>query len=113
MFCFADPIAYGVYAAEAERGLRIPDDVSVMGYDDHPMSALLTPGLTSVNWDIDGIVRAAVRLVVEAVDADFLRSQALSDELETSRGERDRADLGSWSYSAGFPKRRGPDITWP
>ncbi|WP_245691114.1 LacI family DNA-binding transcriptional regulator [Sinosporangium album] len=70
VFCFADSIAYGVYAAASTRGLRIPDDLSVMGYDDHPMSALLTPGLTSVNWDIDGIVRAAVRLVVEAVDAD-------------------------------------------
>ncbi|MER7129728.1 LacI family DNA-binding transcriptional regulator [Streptosporangium saharense] len=48
-FCFADSIAYGVYAASAERGLRIPADVSVMGYDDHPMSGLLTPGLTTVD----------------------------------------------------------------
>ncbi|MFB9963471.1 LacI family DNA-binding transcriptional regulator [Sinosporangium siamense] len=70
VFCFADSIAYGVYAAAARRGLRVPDDISVMGYDDHPMSALLTPGLTTVNWDIDGIVRAAVHLVLEAVDAD-------------------------------------------
>ncbi|GIH92351.1 LacI family DNA-binding transcriptional regulator [Planobispora siamensis] len=67
-FCFADSIAYGVYAAAAERGLAIPGEVTVMGYDDHPMSGLLTPGLTTVDWDIDGIVRAAVRMVVGAVD---------------------------------------------
>ncbi|MEV7010604.1 LacI family DNA-binding transcriptional regulator [Streptosporangium sp. NPDC051022] len=67
-FCFADSIAYGVYAACAERGLAIPSDVSVMGYDDHPMSGLLTPGLTTVDWDIDGIVRAAVRTIVAAAD---------------------------------------------
>jgi LacI family transcriptional regulator len=68
VFCFADSIAYGVYAAASERGLRIPDDISVMGYDAHPMSGLLKPGLTTVDWDIDGIVRAAVRLTVAAVD---------------------------------------------
>jgi LacI family transcriptional regulator len=68
VFCFSDSIAYGVYAAAAELGLSIPRDISVMGYDDHPMSRLLTPALTTVNWDLDGIVRAAVRLVVAAVD---------------------------------------------
>ncbi|WP_214323259.1 LacI family DNA-binding transcriptional regulator [Nonomuraea sediminis] len=68
IFCFADSIAYGVYAAAADLGLSIPGDISVMGYDDHPMSGLLTPGLTTVDWDIDGIVRAAVRLVVAAAD---------------------------------------------
>ncbi|MBG0832392.1 LacI family DNA-binding transcriptional regulator [Planomonospora sp. ID67723] len=67
-FCFADSIAYGVYAAAAGRGLAIPGEVAVMGYDDHPMSGLLSPGLTTVDWDIDGIVRAAVRMVVGAVD---------------------------------------------
>nr|WP_275955158.1 substrate-binding domain-containing protein [Planomonospora venezuelensis] len=69
-FCFADSIAYGVYAAAAGRGLAIPDEVAVMGYDDHPMSGLLTPGLTTVDWDIDGIVGAAVRLVVGAAEGD-------------------------------------------
>ncbi|MBB5132441.1 LacI family transcriptional regulator [Thermocatellispora tengchongensis] len=68
LFCFADSIAYGVYAAADEQGLRIPEDISVMGYDDHPMSGLLKPALTTVDWDIDGIVRAAVRLVVAATD---------------------------------------------
>ncbi|GIH78588.1 LacI family DNA-binding transcriptional regulator [Planobispora longispora] len=67
-FCFADSIAYGVYAAAAERELSIPGEVTVMGYDDHPMSGLLSPGLTTVDWDIDGIVRAAVRMVVFAAD---------------------------------------------
>jgi LacI family transcriptional regulator len=68
VFCMADSIAYGVYAAARERGLSIPAEVSVMGYDDYPMSGLLTPPLTTVSWDIDGIVRAAVRLVVAAAD---------------------------------------------
>lgn len=68
LFCFADSIAYGAYAAARQLDLRIPEDVSVCGYDDHPMSALLTPALTTVNWNIDRIVRAAVRLILAAIE---------------------------------------------
>ncbi|WP_262402422.1 LacI family DNA-binding transcriptional regulator [Actinomadura sp. CNU-125] len=68
VFCFTDSMAYGVYAATRELGLDVPGDVAVCGYDDHPMSALLTPPLTSVDWNIDGIVDAAVELVVGGVD---------------------------------------------
>ncbi|MFJ2031845.1 LacI family DNA-binding transcriptional regulator [Streptosporangium sp. NPDC087985] len=85
-FCFADSIAYGVYAASAERGLRIPADVSVMGYDDHPMSGLLTPGLTTVDWDIDGIVRAAVRAVVAAADGNTRRRRIVQAPQLRERG---------------------------
>ncbi len=70
LFCFSDSIAYGVYAAAAELGLAIPRDITVMGYDDHPMSALLTPALSTVDWDLDGIVRAAVGMVVAAADGE-------------------------------------------
>ncbi|RFS81044.1 LacI family transcriptional regulator [Actinomadura spongiicola] len=70
VFCFADSIAYGVYAATRELGLAVPGDVAVCGYDDHPMSALLTPPLTTVDWDIDGIVESAVQLVVDVIDGE-------------------------------------------
>ncbi|TQS45369.1 LacI family DNA-binding transcriptional regulator [Cryptosporangium phraense] len=75
VFCFADSIAYGVYAAARDLGLSIPDDVSVVGYDSHPMSALVTPGLTTVDWDLDGIVRQAAALAIDQIEgrADRLR----------------------------------------
>jgi DNA-binding LacI/PurR family transcriptional regulator len=68
LFCFADSIAYGAYAAARDLGLRIPAQVSVCGYDDHPMSTLLTPPLTTVDWNIDRIVRTTVRLILAAID---------------------------------------------
>ncbi|GAA1310022.1 LacI family transcriptional regulator [Planotetraspora silvatica] len=77
VFCFSDSIAYGVYKAVAELGLSVPDDVAVMGYDDHPMSELL--GLTTVNWDLDGIVRAAVRLVVAASEGKTHRRRIVQE----------------------------------
>src|ERR1700709_1443510 len=43
VFCLNDALAYGVYAAARELGLTIPDDVSVLGFDDHPVSRLATP----------------------------------------------------------------------
>lgn len=67
LFCFSDSIAYGCYAAARELGMCIPDEVSISGYDDHPMSGLLTPPLTTVDWNIDGIVRTAVRLILAAI----------------------------------------------
>ncbi len=68
LFCFSDSIAYGAYAAARTLDLAIPGDLSVMGYDGHPVSGLLSPALTTVDWDTDAIVRAAARLVSEAIE---------------------------------------------
>jgi LacI family transcriptional regulator len=43
-----DQMATGAYIALARLGLRIPDDVSVVGYDDEPLAADLAPALTTV-----------------------------------------------------------------
>jgi DNA-binding LacI/PurR family transcriptional regulator len=67
-FCLSDSIAYGVYAAARELGLAIPRDLSVIGYDNHPISALLTPGLTSFDWDPNRLVKNAVDMVRAAID---------------------------------------------
>jgi LacI family transcriptional regulator len=49
VFCFNDRTAMGAYRAAAERGLRVPDDFSVVGYDDQELIASsLSPGLTTV-----------------------------------------------------------------
>jgi LacI family transcriptional regulator len=68
IFCLSDSIACGVYAAAYERGLRLPGQLSVAGYDDHPIAAVLTPGLTSVSWDSTDVAAAAATLLAAAVD---------------------------------------------
>jgi LacI family transcriptional regulator len=86
LFCFADSIAYGAYAAARELGLHIPDDVSVSGYDDHPMSGLLTPALTTMDWNVDGIVRAAVRLILSAIERKPYRRRTVQPPHLRKRG---------------------------
>ena len=68
VFCFSDSIAYGVYAAARELAITIPEDLSVIGYDDHPISALLSPPLTSFSWGSKRLVGIAVGLLLSAID---------------------------------------------
>ena len=67
-FCLADSIAHGVYDAAREVGLEIPGDVSVIGYDDRPVSRLLSPPLTTFSWPLDDIVPSVVEHVRSAVE---------------------------------------------
>lgn len=48
LFCTNDIMAFGVIKALKEAGIRIPEDVSIIGFDDLPTSALLDPPLTSI-----------------------------------------------------------------
>ena len=67
VFCLSDSIACGVYAAAADRGLAIPRDLSVAGYDDHPIARVVRPQLTSVDWGPEDVANAAADLLAAAV----------------------------------------------
>lgn len=68
IFCLSDSIACGVYAAAADLSLSIPGDLSVAGYDGHPIAGVLTPSLTTVDWGMPEVAVAASRLLAAAVD---------------------------------------------
>ena len=93
-FCFSDSIAYGVYAAARQLELRIPHDLSVIGYDDHPVSILLAPPLTSFSWDTERLVEVAVGMVLGAIDGHPRRRRrvviepALRERASTARRRR-------------------------
>jgi len=72
----ADSMAYGAYSAARSLGLSIPRDLSVIGFDDHPMSALLTPALTSYRWPLETIVDAILeRVEARTVDDVLLEAE--------------------------------------
>ena len=68
VFCLSDAIACGVYAAARRHGLSIPRDLSVAGYDDHPIAQVVSPDLTSVNWGVPDVAAAATNLLAAAVE---------------------------------------------
>lgn len=67
IFALSDALAYGAYAACRELGLDVPGRVSVAGFDDHPVSALVEPSLTTVSWDTPRAAEAAVAMVAGAI----------------------------------------------
>jgi LacI family transcriptional regulator len=67
VFCLSDSIACGVYAAAAAHDLRIPRDLSVAGYDNHPIAGIVSPGLTSVEWGMADVAASASGLLAAAV----------------------------------------------
>ncbi|WP_043264636.1 LacI family DNA-binding transcriptional regulator [Streptomyces sp. CT34] len=77
VFCFSDSIAYGVYAAAAEAELAVGRDISVVGFDDHPVSRVLTPPLTTVDWGLTEIAKEAARLAVAAIEGRRVRRKRI------------------------------------
>jgi LacI family transcriptional regulator len=95
-FCFSDSIAYGVYAAARELGLIIPDDLSVIGYDNHPVSAQFTPPLTTFDWNSERLVEEAVAMVLAAIDGEPLprRRMVIGPTLQERRSTAVMAPAG-------------------
>ncbi len=68
VFCGNDEIAMGVMRGLIDGGRRVPDDVSVVGFDDHPLAALWTPALTTARQDFAALGRLGVRLLREQLE---------------------------------------------
>jgi LacI family transcriptional regulator len=65
VFCMSDDLATGVYVAAKELGLKIPDDVAVVGFDDRPFARRMSPPLTTVRQPIRDMAARAVELLVD------------------------------------------------
>jgi DNA-binding LacI/PurR family transcriptional regulator len=68
VFAANDDMAIGLIRALLEAGKRVPGDVSVVGFDDTPISAYVTPPLTTVRQPFDAMAAAGLRLLVHAVE---------------------------------------------
>jgi DNA-binding LacI/PurR family transcriptional regulator len=69
VFAGNDQMALGVLRALSERGRRVPEDVSIVGYDDIPEAAFLTPPLTTVRQDFDEVGRCSLRALLSQIDS--------------------------------------------
>ncbi|WP_066651589.1 MULTISPECIES: LacI family DNA-binding transcriptional regulator [Sphingomonas] len=68
IFSSNDEMAAGVMHAAMERGLHIPRDLSIIGFDDTPVAAHVWPPLTTVRWPIVSMARSAALKLLAGVD---------------------------------------------
>lgn len=87
LVCFNDLTAMGVYRAAYELGLRIPDDISVIGFDGIDFCEMLGPPLTTVSIFPEKLGRAAAELLLEVIQRDN-RGGVLTREIEPKLVER-------------------------
>jgi LacI family transcriptional regulator len=63
IMCASDLIATGVIAELQRRGLRVPEDISVIGFDDLPIAAQLSPSLSTIRQDRTDLGKSAFLLL--------------------------------------------------
>jgi LacI family transcriptional regulator len=81
IFAANDQQALGAYRAVEQRGLRIPDDISVIGFDNLPMAQWISPALTTVDQPVATMAAEAARMVLR--------------HAETGRFETNRVELAT------------------
>jgi LacI family transcriptional regulator len=68
IFAANDLSAFGVMDAVREHGLRIPEDISIIGFDDIPQAEVTHPKLTTVRQPLEQMGRVAVKLLLEHIE---------------------------------------------
>jgi LacI family transcriptional regulator len=104
VFTANDPLAIGVYDAAKEIGMRIPEDIGVIGFSDNVISRYLSPPLTTVRQPAEEIGETAVHLLLEEIQRPEKR-EAKQIEIPTqlmirescllAAGSADRSDSNS------------------
>lgn len=76
LFVGNDQMALGILRAFAERSLRVPHDISLVGFDDQPDAGYFTPPLTTVRQDFEELGHRCVSILLEQIE-EFPRVQSV------------------------------------
>jgi DNA-binding LacI/PurR family transcriptional regulator len=76
IFAFNDNMAIGAMQTARARGLTVPDDLSIVGFDDIPLASYCSPSLTTLAQPIEEMAAAAVDELVHRLDPDRRRRGA-------------------------------------
>jgi DNA-binding LacI/PurR family transcriptional regulator len=68
LLCFSDVMANGVVRAAEARGLRVPEDLSVVGFDDSPLARRMRPALTTVRQPVEMKGHAAAAALTAVIE---------------------------------------------
>ncbi|MDX5476629.1 MAG: LacI family transcriptional regulator [Bacillaceae bacterium] len=87
VFVAGDMMAIGAMAAVKEHGLQVPEDVSIVGFDDIQISQYITPGLTTIRQDTFLIGKTATNMLIEQIN--LKKKQYMSVKIPVSLVKRD------------------------
>ncbi|MFA5206986.1 MAG: LacI family DNA-binding transcriptional regulator [Lentisphaeria bacterium] len=68
VFCFNDQLAWGAYEAIVKHGLRVPEDIALIGYDDESFSAKTAVPLASIHLDTERLGREAATILLRKIE---------------------------------------------
>ena len=88
IFAFNDNIAIGALRVARERGLRVPEDLSVVGFDDSEQAAIVTPALTTVRQPLAEMGRMAVSLLLRLIEGQRVETLTSSSRRGSSCASR-------------------------
>lgn len=78
LFVFSDPMALGVISAAHMAGLHVPEDLSVIGYDDVPMAGFFSPPLTTIHQPKYRLGHKAAKILLAKVNKEESDSKVLT-----------------------------------
>jgi LacI family repressor for deo operon, udp, cdd, tsx, nupC, and nupG len=78
IFCFNDEMAMGVIQAARRRGLRLPEQLSIVGFDDIRFASFMDPPLTTVSQPMRAIGEGTVRLLLEILSGNLATPESVT-----------------------------------
>lgn len=83
LFCVNDAVAIGAMHVLREKGYKIPEDISVIGYDDEPYSCYFSPSLTTIWQPVYDMGLLSSRILLDSINKDHqtIRTEVLRPEL--------------------------------
>ncbi len=99
IFASNDVMAFGVMDAVREKGQRIPEDISIIGFDDIPQASIIHPALTTVRQPLRNMGSVATQLLLDMLKNSALPSKRI--ELPTGLVVRDSCQLPGVHHEGG------------
>jgi len=88
IFANNDMMAFGAMQAIKEKGLRIPEDIGLVGYDDIPFSSLISPALTTISLKKKKLGIESVKLLLSRINGNRKKAKKIMLDVELIRREK-------------------------
>ena len=83
VFAANDPIAIGAFQRIKEAGLKIPEDIGIVGFSNNKITSIVEPPLTTVNQPSFNMGKRAAEILIELINEDNIKVEPIVEVLDT------------------------------